>query len=130
MWKTPKISLSPKLKLGVGRGTLKSKVFRYGSILFLLLALGLTVNAGYLLIFGEKTNTTTSNTPQVLGATDTKETNSDVAPYKNYTVQKGETLFSISQKINVPWTTLAELNKLKAPFSVKTGQVIKIPSNE
>lgn len=131
MWQKPSISLSPKLKLGVGRGTLKNKLFKIGTVVFFLAALTLTVNAGYLLLRGKQDSSPAAQ-PQVLGATDAnvEPTTSDVQPYKNYTVQKGDTLFNISQKINVPWTTLAELNKLKPPFSLKPGQVIKIPSNE
>jgi LysM repeat protein len=131
MWDKPRISLSPKLKLGVGRGTIKNKILRVGTVLFLCTVVVLGINATYLLLNG-KTESVANHTPQVLGAaTETQATAiTDIQPYKNYTVQEGDTLFNISQKINVPWTTLAELNKLKPPFSLKPGQVIKVPKND
>lgn len=129
MWNKPKISLSPKLKLGVGRGTLQNKLLKIGVATFILGAIGLGLNAGYLLL--TRKSYSTANAPQVLGAaTEAVTSRADIQPYKNYTVQKGDTLFNISQKINVPWTTLAELNKLKPPFSLSPGQIIKIPNNE
>lgn len=123
-----KISLSPKLKLGVGRGHMKARLLKITSTIFVMLTLLVSAKSIQLLVASPK-NEPSAN-PQVLGASDTQESKEEVHPYKNYTVKSGETLFSISQRIDVPWTTLAELNKIKPPFSVKTGQVIKIPNNE
>jgi LysM repeat protein len=45
----------------------------------------------------------------------------------SYTVQDGDTLFSIAQKFNKPWTDVAALNKLKIPFHLTAGQTIRLP---
>jgi LysM repeat protein len=64
--------------------------------------------------------------PQVLGATDIKK-DINLIEFAEYKVQKGDTLFNISQKYNINWATLATLNNLKSPFVLKPGQIIKIP---
>lgn len=129
MWNTKnKVSLSPKLKLGVGRGYLKDRVLKIVGTICFLLALALGANALKLLFFSTAKQTTIS--PRVAGASETFTASTEIEVYKDYTVQKGDTLFNVSQKVNIPWTTLAELNKIKPPFSLKPGQVIKIPNNK
>ncbi len=130
MWSPQnKIRLSPKLRLGVGRGYSKHRLLKITTTTFFLLGLALAGNAVKYLV--QNSNTVTNASPQVLGATDsTIETTSYIAPYKDYVVQKGDTLFNISQNINISWTTLAELNQIKAPFTLKSGQTIKIPTNQ
>lgn len=49
---------------------------------------------------------------------------------KKVKVYKGDTLYSIAQKNNIKVYELAEHNKLKAPFTLKLGQTIEIPSSE
>lgn len=46
---------------------------------------------------------------------------------QSYKVQTGDTLFSVSQRFNISWQTLAELNALKEPYLLRIGQEIKIP---
>ncbi len=123
-----KFQLSPRLKLGVGRGYSQNQILKYGAIICLILAVALTFNA-FRLLFSGKNSATSSNTagPQVLGATDVKPANSPTVQFIDYKVQKGDTLFNISQKYNINWTTLATLNNLKSPFSLKLGQTLKIP---
>ena len=48
----------------------------------------------------------------------------------DYIVEKGDTLFSIALKFNVPLNTLIELNKLENPDIIDVGQVIEIPVTE
>jgi LysM repeat protein len=67
---------------------------------------------------------TSDPNPQVLGVSDTP------APQKaftDYTIKKGDTVFSIAQAHSLEWTALATINNLKAPFSLKPGQIIQIP---
>ncbi|MBD3270507.1 LysM peptidoglycan-binding domain-containing protein [Candidatus Peregrinibacteria bacterium] len=45
----------------------------------------------------------------------------------NRTVKKDETLKQIADDENIAWKKIAHLNKLKAPYSIKTGQKLKIP---
>ena len=66
--------------------------------------------------------------PQILGASDTKPPDGQGSvQFTAYTVQKGDTLFNISQKFNISWTTMATLNNLKSPFYLKPGQTLKVP---
>ena len=43
------------------------------------------------------------------------------------TVVKGDTLYSISRKYQIPVNDLAVMNKLSAPFALSVGQKIKVP---
>ena len=45
-----------------------------------------------------------------------------------YTVKKGDTLSGIGNKVGVPWATIAKLNKLKSPYTLRVGQVLKLSS--
>ena len=49
------------------------------------------------------------------------------AKVKTHTVQKGETLFAISRKYNVPADQLMKANKLTAKEPIKIGQLLTIP---
>lgn len=123
-----KIELSPRLKLSVGRGLSQNHKLKIAAICLLAVAVGLTVNAARLMFFsGNKTTQNGQDQGQVLGAEDNRSTSGSEVQFQEYTVQKTDTLFSISQKYNINWTTLATLNNLKSPFIVKPGQTIKIP---
>ena len=43
------------------------------------------------------------------------------------TVEKGDTLYSLSRKYEIPVNDLAVLNKLNAPFTLSVGQKLKVP---
>jgi LysM repeat protein len=60
----------------------------------------------------------------VLGVTDTPTSKQ---LFDDYTVKKGQTVFSIAQEHHLDWTALATLNNLKAPFALQPGQILKIP---
>lgn len=49
--------------------------------------------------------------------------------FKKIKVKKGDTLYSIAQSKNIKVYDLAAYNKLKAPFTLKPGQMIKVPSS-
>lgn len=122
-----KIELSQNLRLGVGRGN-SNIFFKYGAIVCLVVAIVLAANAFRLIFFTKNPNSTQAS-EQVLGASDIKPTASEQAAPKTiqYKVEKGDTLFNISQKFNVSWTTITALNNLKSPFTVKPGQILNIP---
>ena len=123
-FRNKKIELSPRLKLGIGRGYSQNQILKFSAIVCLILALGLTINA-FRLVLKDKGS---AANPQVLGATDIKHPDSqNGVQFTAYTVQKGDTLFNISQKFSIDWTTLATLNNLKSPFTLKPGQIINIP---
>ncbi len=50
-----------------------------------------------------------------------------IANCKNYTVKKGDSLKKLAENTGISWRKLAKINNLKAPFSIKTGQKLKIP---
>jgi len=43
------------------------------------------------------------------------------------TVQKGDTLYSLSRKYEIPVNDLAVMNKISSPFDLAVGQKIKVP---
>lgn len=47
-------------------------------------------------------------------------------PQTYYTVVKGDTLSKIGKKFGIPWKTIADLNGIKAPYTIKVGQKIRI----
>ncbi len=53
----------------------------------------------------------------------------DGKAYYLHTVKQGETLFSIAKAYNVPQKDIVSINK-DAATSIKTGQVLKIPSDQ
>jgi hypothetical protein len=122
-----KFELSPRLKWGVGRGYSQNQKLKIFTVLFLVLAIGLGFNA-IRLVFKNSggANRGENVAPTVLGTSDVKPGTSQLQ-FLEYKVQKGDTLFNISQKFNINWTTLATLNNLKSPFTLKPGQIVKIP---
>ena len=122
-----KFELSPRLKLGVGRGYSQNQILKFSAIFCLVLALALAFNA-IRLVSKNSGQQTDNSAPQVLGASDVRQQGaSNNLQFTSYTVAKGDTLFNISQKFNIDWTTLAALNNLQAPFSLKLGQTLKVP---
>lgn len=118
-----KFELSPRLKFGVGRGYSENQILKISAFICLALAIALASNAVRLAIkAGDE-----PAAAQVLGASDTQAAQPQSLEFTSYTVQKGDTLFNISQKFNIEWSTLAVLNNLKSPFVLKPGQVINIP---
>ena len=43
-------------------------------------------------------------------------------------VSKGDTLYSLSRKYDIPLKDLIEVNGLRAPYSLRVGQVLRLPS--
>lgn len=119
-----KVKLSPKLSLGVGRGTDRGSLLPYATMIFVVISAVLAIRAGYMVVHHSSPSDTPAN-PQVLGATDTP-TETQKA-FKDYAVKKGDTVFSIAQANGLQWTMLATLNNLKAPFTLKAGDVLQLP---
>lgn len=55
------------------------------------------------------------------------ETPAQTAEFTEYTVQNGDTLFNISQKYNLRWDSIAQINNLSEPYVLHAGQTLKIP---
>ena len=113
--------LSPRLKLGVGKSSIKNQILKISGVICLVLAVGLTINAITIISKSSKNPQTTG---EVLGISDIKNLKLE---FTEYEVKKGDTLFNLSQKFNLSWVTLANLNNLKSPFTLKPGQKIQIP---
>lgn len=45
-----------------------------------------------------------------------------------YTVVGGDTLSGIGKKMGVPWKKIAEANGINSPYTIRMGQVLKIPN--
>ena len=43
------------------------------------------------------------------------------------TVEKGDTLYSISKRYDMPLRDLIDANGLKPPYTLKVGQVLRLP---
>ena len=66
--------------------------------------------------------------PALIGAGKPKEEDaSDPRQETQHTVQPGETLGGIARRVEVPRVLIIEANGLKAPFTVRDGQVLIIP---
>lgn len=122
-----KVRLSPRLQLGVGRGFSKQNYLKYSGFVFL--ALSVLLLGRTIWLFSTRTDkspTASSGQVQekVLGAEDQSQSNTGFIEYK---VKAGDTIFNIAQSYNINWTTLATLNGLSSPFTLKVGQTIKIP---
>ena len=124
-----KFELSPRLKFGVGRGYSQNRMLKIATVACLVLAIGLAANAVRLMFTNQNDPQSIINEqPQVLGAFDAQTENlPSGVQFVDYQVQKGDTLFNISQQFKIKWTTLATLNNLKSPFTVKPGQILKVP---
>lgn len=70
---------------------------------------------------------------EVLGAQTTQQQiTPEPAPvqdteFTQYTVNAGDTLFNISQKYNLRWDSIAQINSLSEPYVLHAGQTLKIP---
>ena len=57
-----------------------------------------------------------------------KASESTISNATTYKVVAGDTLSKIGSKTKVAWKTIADLNGIKAPYILKVGQVLKLPS--
>ncbi len=127
--KTKRVELSPKLKLGVGRSYSSTSLLKLSGTVFLVFALALAVQTLIQIAKHKNSPATATNQsqPKVLGASDSTGNNQD-ALFTTYTVQSGDTVFSIAQSHgNISWSTIATLNNLTPPFKLKIGQKLKLP---
>ncbi|HLC39022.1 MAG TPA: LysM peptidoglycan-binding domain-containing protein [Patescibacteria group bacterium] len=69
-------------------------------------------------------NTIPTDSEQTVG-TETETTST--FPGGVYTVESGDTLYSIGLKLKVDWKEIAQLNNLESPYNLKKGQELQIP---
>lgn len=108
--------------MGIAGPSSQGTFFKFGGVFFLIVSAFLAFN-----IYKNVNSDQIQEVPQqqVLGAFD-QAVETEPA-FDTYTVQKGDTLFNIAQNENVSWAVLANVNNLKAPYSLKPGAVLKIP---
>lgn len=125
--------LSPELRAQISPHSRKDVMLVSAGVFFLLISAGLGYN-----LWPKATDSVTpriNNTEkQVLGAT-TQQT-PIVQPttppvvqseFTEYVVKNGDTLFNISQKYNVRWDSIAQINSLSEPYLLHAGMSLKIP---
>lgn len=66
-----------------------------------------------------------AETQSVPPAAETQDSNT--SQFTTYIVKSGDTLFNISQKYNIKWDLIAQVNSLAEPYVLHAGQTIKIP---
>ncbi len=48
----------------------------------------------------------------------------------DYKVKKGDDIQSLAKKSGIAWKTLAKINKLKPPYTIKPGETVKLPKDK
>ena len=129
--------LSAELRAQITPSKRKDLKLATAGVFFLIASLLLLVN-----LWPKKSSTLSSNNKTVAGLTQTSpaspetsqkqvlgtSTQADATPqFTQYTVKNGDTLFNISQKYNVRWDSIAQLNNLSEPYILHAGQIINIP---
>lgn len=90
-----------------------------------LLTLILTI-AGVYLTAKPTTQAPNSQPKEILGEQDPPTV--EGIELETYVVKKGDTLFNVSQKYEISWQSLAEINNLDEPYLLKIGQKLIIPT--
>ncbi|MFA6183479.1 MAG: LytR C-terminal domain-containing protein [Parcubacteria group bacterium] len=52
------------------------------------------------------------------------------AGWEDYEVAEGETVQSLINKFSIDWKTFIKTNKLKAPYILEVGKIVKVPKTE
>jgi LysM repeat protein len=131
--------LSPELRAQITPHTRRDVRYLTAGVFFMLVSAGLAFN------LWPKANGATnndkatvavaqSNLPagrqekEVLGVTTQAPSPAPETPqFTEYTVKNGDTLFNISQKYNVRWDSISQINNLSEPYVLHAGQTLKIP---
>ena len=66
-------------------------------------------------------------TEKIVAKEEVKPNNTKRVDLEEITVTKGDTLYSLSRKYEIPVNDLAVMNKISAPFTLSVGQKIKVP---
>lgn len=133
MKKYIKPHLSPELRAQITPHTRTDVRFTIAGVFFLLISTGLAFNlwpknSDILATVNNKTTQTLAQTEkQVLGAATFEVLEESGAQFTQYTVKDGDTLFNISQKYNIRWDSIAQINNLNEPYVLQIGQSLRIP---
>lgn len=115
-----RIKLSRRLKWSIGKSQHTNAYFWLVGVACLTCALALIIHTN---------SPVAQSEPTVLGAATqaSSETAGGLLQFTDYEVKRGDTLFSISTKFNIPTETLAQLNDINPPFTLKAGETLKVP---
>lgn len=72
--------------------------------------------------------TTRQGDAQTAAAAPPRDSVQDAGKRTQHTVSRGDTLYSIAWRYSHDYRTLASLNRIKPPYTIYPGQVIKLPS--
>ena len=137
--KSIKPHLSPELRAQITPHSRRDTKYAVAGVFFLIVSAFLTYNlwpkaSTYnnnksVSSFTQSTQALSSvvnapNQTQVLGA---QTAEPQAAQFTSYIVKSGDTLFNISQKYNIKWDLMAQVNGLSEPYVLHIGQTIKIP---
>jgi LysM repeat protein len=135
--KYTKPHLSPELRAQITPTNRRDMRLTAAGVFFLLVSIGLLYNLwpkkdGTLLVNNKTTPVFAQSEKQVLGATTQEPQPTAVAAvqsqqFTEYSVKTGDTLFNISQKYNVRWDSIAQINNLSEPYVLHAGLSLKIP---
>ena len=143
--KSIKPHLSPELRAQITPHTRRDTKYAFAGLFFLTLSAFLTynlvskksdlqLNNKSVATFTQSPNFSqtveTNQQKEILGAqtqTEQPKSTSQDDQFTAYTVKPGDTLFNISQKYNIKWDLIAQVNNLAEPYVLHAGQTIKIP---
>jgi LysM repeat protein len=131
--KYTKPHLSPELRAQITPHSRKDVRYASAGVFFLLVSAGLFYNLwpkhSSSLNNNNATNTLTQSEKMVLGATTEQTTTVETSEpqFTEYQVKNGDTLFNISQKYNVRWDSISQINNLSEPYLLHAGMTLKIP---
>jgi lysozyme len=97
--------------------TLSAIAAKYGTTVSTLVSNNNLTNAN--MIYVGQTLTLSGSTNKTTSSTNTSTS-------KTYTVKSGDTLSGIGSRYGVSWTTLAQLNNISSPYTIYSGQIIKL----
>ena len=140
--------LSPELRAQITPHTRRDTKYAFAGLFFLMLSAFLTYNLwakSSQLRLNNKSVATFTQSPSISDAINISQpkeilgdqtqaqnltqpqTAGDESQFTAYTVKAGDTLFNISQKYNIKWDLIAQVNNLSEPYVLHSGQNIKIP---
>ncbi|HEX5429499.1 MAG TPA: LysM peptidoglycan-binding domain-containing protein [Patescibacteria group bacterium] len=144
--KAIKPHLSPELRSRITPHSRRDGKYAMAGVFFLLLSAFLTYNLWpksniqnnnkSVATFAQLNLANDLNTDQaqaVLGAStqnptaDATSTTQASDQFTTYIVKDGDTLFNISQKYNIKWDLIAQVNSLAEPYVLHAGDTLKIP---
>jgi LysM repeat protein len=138
--KYTKPHLSPELRAQITPHSRRDVKFTTAGVFFLVVSAGLLFNlwpkkdhtsqpnnktSGA--ITQSETSAALTDQKQVLGATTNEPQPATDPQFTQYIVKNGDTLFNISQKYNIRWDSIAQINSLSEPYVLHAGQSLKIP---